>query len=113
MPVQYIRLRRCVVQDAPEHSIPHSQPFACGGHQLAQVMQHELGSPATLVATRKVRVLAFMRTQKPESMRSRSMRPSLTELFTNRASVISTIGISFPWQNEDNAPGIAGSSALG
>jgi hypothetical protein len=52
--------------------------------------------PATLVATRKVRVRAFMRTQKPDNMRSRKMRPSRAWLFSSKDSVISTIGISFP-----------------
>lgn len=70
-------------------------------------------TPMEGLHTRKVRFLAFMRTQKPDSMRSRRTRPSRAELLSSSDSVISTIGISFPRQNEDKAPGIAGSSVLG
>ena len=51
--------------------------------------------PATLLATRKVCFLGFMRTTKPLSMRSRNKRPSLKVLRLSKASVISTIGIDF------------------
>ena len=51
--------------------------------------------PATLLATRNVCFLGFMRTTKPLSMRSRSKLPSLKVLRLSKASVISTIGIDF------------------
>lgn len=64
------------------------------------------GRPPTLVATRNVFFRAFMRTQKPLSIRSRNRLPSASLLRISSASVIITIAINFPyWQNEDQSLG--------
>jgi len=59
---------------------------------------------ATLVATGKLRFLAFMRTQNPHRTRSRRTLPSVTGQRSNKDSLISTIGTSFPWANRGQNP---------
>jgi hypothetical protein len=57
--------------------------------------------PATLVATLKLRLRAFTRTQKPQSCPSRRMRPSATVLRRSKDALIITIGIKLQGLNED------------
>jgi hypothetical protein len=57
--------------------------------------------PETLVVIRKVRLRAFRRTPKPLSTRSRRMRPSVAVTLSSSDSLIITIDIIPPGQNED------------
>jgi len=60
--------------------------------------------PATLVATLKVTLRGFKRTQKPQSMRSRRMRPSRTVARRSKDSLISTIATSFSQAKRGQIP---------